>query len=55
MAVKAGAVKKTGNTYSFEEQKLGVGLEASREKLKEDKKLLGEIKKRTLANLKELV
>lgn len=48
VAVKNNIVKKAGNTYSFAEEKLGVGLEASREKLKEDKKLLGEIKKKTL-------
>lgn len=51
-AVKYGVVKKTGNTYSFENEKLGVGLEASREKLKQDKKLLEEIKKKTLTALK---
>ena len=51
MAVKAGAVKKTGNTYSFENEKLGVGLEATKEKLKEDKKLSEEIKKKTLEAL----
>lgn len=44
-AVKHGVVKKTGNTYSFETQKLGVGLEASRLKLKEDKNLLAQILK----------
>jgi recombination protein RecA len=47
-AIKHGVVKKTGNTYSFENQKLGVGLEAAREKLKEDKKLLETIKNKTL-------
>lgn len=52
MAIKNGVVKKTGNTYSFESEKLGVGLEASREKLKQDKKLLEEIKKKTLTTLK---
>ena len=52
VAIKTGVVKKIGNTYSFEDEKLGVGLEASREKLKQDKKLLGEIKKKTLAALK---
>lgn len=48
MAIKNNVVKKAGNTYSFENEKIGVGLEASREKLKEDKKLLNEIKKKTL-------
>lgn len=51
-AIKYGIVKKTGNTYSLEGEKLGVGLEASREKLKQDKKLLEEIKKKTLTALK---
>ncbi len=51
VAIKNGIVKKAGNTYSFGEEKLGVGLEACREKLKEDKKLLGEIKKKTLEAL----
>jgi len=52
MGIKSGVVKKTGNTYSFEDEKLGVGLEQCREKLKEDKKLLGEIKKGILETLK---
>lgn len=51
-AIKCGIVKKTGNTYGFEGEKLGVGLEASREKLKENKKLLEEIKKKILIALK---
>ncbi|MCX6702641.1 MAG: recombinase RecA [Candidatus Wolfebacteria bacterium] len=48
MALKFGVVKKNGNTLSFGEEKLGVGLDNSRIKLKEDKKLLNEIKKKTL-------
>jgi len=51
VAIKEGIVKKTGNTYSFGDEKLGVGLEAAKEKLKQDKKLLGEIKKAVLVNL----
>ncbi len=47
-AIKYGAITKSGNTYSFEGEKLGVGLEQSREKLKEDKKLLEDIKKKIL-------
>jgi len=43
--IKAGVVSKSGNTYSFENEKLGVGAEAAREKLKEDKQLLNKIKK----------
>lgn len=52
MAMKTGVVKKTGNTLSFENEKLGVGMEQAREKLKEDKKILGEIKKKTLEVIK---
>ncbi len=44
-AIKAVVVAKSGNTYSFEGEKLGVGIEAVREKLKEDKQLLNKIKK----------
>lgn len=51
-AIKAGIVSKNGNTYSFEGQKLGVGLDAAKTKLKEEKKLLIEIEKKTLAALK---
>ncbi len=47
-AIKYGSVSKTGNTYIFDGEKLGVGFDASREKLKEDKKLVEEIKKKTL-------
>ncbi len=52
VGIKSGVVKKIGNTYSFENEKLGVGLEASREKLKQDKKLLENIKKKTLTTIK---
>lgn len=52
VAIKYGIIKKAGNTYSFENQKLGVGLESCREKLKQDKKLLEEIKEKTLTILK---
>jgi len=52
IAIKNGVIKKTGNTYYFDNEKLGVGLEASREKLKQDKKLLEEIEKKTLETLR---
>ncbi|MFA4831705.1 MAG: recombinase RecA, partial [Patescibacteria group bacterium] len=48
-AIKYGAITKSGNTLIFDGEKVGVGFDASREKLKEDKKLLEEIKKKTLA------
>ena len=48
-ALKYNTVVKSGNTYNFGKEKLGVGLEATKAKLKEDKKLLEEIKKQTFA------
>ncbi len=47
-AIKHGVVVKSGATYSMEGQKLGVGFEKVTEILKEDKKLLGELKKKTV-------
>ncbi len=52
-AMKYGTVVKTGNTYSFEGQKLGVGMEAAKAKLKEDKKIIAEIVKKATAASKE--
>ncbi len=48
-AVGRGVVKKAGSSFSFDGERLGVGFENARTKLKEDKKLLAEIKKRTTA------
>jgi recombination protein RecA len=45
-AVNHGVVKKAGSSFSFEGERIGVGFEASRAKLKEDKKLLNAIKKK---------
>lgn len=44
--LQLGALKKTGNTISFGEEKLGVGMDASRQKLEEDKKMLKDIEKK---------
>ena len=44
--LKYGVVVRTGNTYSFEGEKLGVGMDAAKAKLEEDKKLAGEIAKK---------
>jgi len=49
--LKYGVVKKSGNTYLFKEEKLGVGIEASKEKLKEDKKILKEIERELVAEI----
>lgn len=52
VALATGVVTKTGNTYSFEGEKLGVGLEATKNRLKEEKRILNEIVKKikTVAN-----
>ena len=52
-ALKYGTITKTGNTYSFEGEKLGVGMEAARLKLKEDKKLIAAIVKKATVASKE--
>jgi len=51
-ALKAGVVTKSGASYSFEGEKLGTGFDNLRLKLKEDKKLIGEIKKKVLKSPK---
>ncbi len=50
--LKAGVVTKSGASYSFEGERLGTGFDNIREKLKDDKKLLNEIKKKILKNPK---
>jgi len=50
--IKYGVVKKAGSSYSFENEKLGTGFDSVREKLKEDKKLLGTLKKKVLEAIK---
>lgn len=52
-AVKYEIVKKNGASYSFGEEKLGVGADNVRLRLKEDKKLLEAIKKETIRAIKE--
>ena len=47
-AIKYGVVKKNGASYSTEEEKLGNGFDNVRLKLKEDKKLLASLKKKTI-------
>jgi recombination protein RecA len=49
-AVNRGVVKKAGSSFSFEGERLGVGFENARAKLKEDKKLLHAIKKKIEEN-----
>lgn len=52
-ALNAGVVTKSGSSYSLEGEKLGTGFENVVVKLREDKKLLKEIKDKTAKALKE--
>lgn len=52
-ALKYGVAKKAGASYSFGSEKLGVGFDNVRKKLKEDKKLLESLKRETLKAIKE--
>lgn len=45
LALEMELVRKAGASYSFGETKLGVGIEAARQTLKDDKKLLSEMEK----------
>ncbi len=50
--VKYGVVTKSGASYTFDGEKLGTGFDNIRVKLKEDKKIINEIKKRVIAAIK---
>jgi recombination protein RecA len=45
LGTEYGIIKKSGNSYAFGDVKLGVGREAAKKTLKDDKKLSGEIRK----------
>mgnify|MGYP001587008898 FL=1 len=51
---KMGIVKKTGNSYSFGEEKLGRGYDATRQFLKENEKVANKILEEIKAKLKEI-
>ena len=51
---KMGIVKKNGNSYSFGEEKLGRGYDATRQFLKENEKIAGAILEEIRAKLKEI-
>ena len=53
-AVKYEVVSKKGNSYMFNEVKLGVGREAAKQAIKDDAKLLKEISKAVSKKVKEL-
>ncbi len=46
VALRLGVVTKSGNTFSFEGEKLGVGMDATRQKLEEDKKIMSAVEKK---------
>ncbi len=50
--VNYGVVKKSGNSYTFKDNKLGVGRENAKKFLKESPKLINEIKKEIWAEVK---
>ena len=47
-------IKKAGNTYSYKEEKLGVGRENAKRFLKADKKMMKEIRKKIIAEVKAM-
>ncbi len=52
LGVEVGTIKKSGNTYTYGEVKLGTGREVAKKTIKDDKKLLAEIRKAILAAVK---
>lgn len=52
IGVSYGVVNKSGNSYSFKEIKLGVGRENAKRFLRADKKLMKEIRKKILSEIK---
>jgi len=51
-ALRHGVITKSGSSYSFGGERIGVGFDAVREKLAQDKKLLKEIKDATMVAIK---
>jgi recombination protein RecA len=49
--VEFDIIKKSGNSYTFKDIKLGVGRETAKKFLKEDRKLMAEIRKVTMAEV----
>ncbi len=52
--VTYGVVKKAGNSYTFNEEKLGVGRENAKNTLKENKKLMADLQKAVNKKVQEL-
>ncbi len=54
-AVLHGIITKAGNSYSFEDTKLGVGREQAKKSLKEDPKVFEVIRQKTIAEAKRRI
>lgn len=52
IGVEHGVIKKSGNSYSFADNKLGVGREAAKKSINDDKKLTANIRKEILSEIK---
>lgn len=52
LGTEVGVIKKNGNTYSFGEIKLGTGREVAKKMIKDDKKLMAEIRKAIMTAVK---
>ncbi|MDD2353910.1 MAG: recombinase RecA [Patescibacteria group bacterium] len=52
LGVEHGVIKKSGNSYSFGDVKLGLGRETAKKALRADKKLIQEVRKGILAEIK---
>ncbi|HZJ41032.1 MAG TPA: recombinase RecA [Candidatus Saccharimonadales bacterium] len=52
LGVEYEVINKNGNSYSFGDLKLGVGREIAKKMIKDDKKLLAEIRKAIIAEIK---
>jgi recombination protein RecA len=52
LGVEYGVIKKSGNSYSFNDVKLGLGRETAKKTLKADKKMMSEVRKAILAEIR---
>ncbi|MDA3802998.1 MAG: recombinase RecA [Patescibacteria group bacterium] len=53
LGVENGVIKKSGNSYSYGEEKLGLGRESAKKTLKGDKKMMADIRNKIVNKLKE--
>jgi len=53
LGIKYGLIKKTGTTFTYDNTKLGAGRENAKKFLRENKKLMNEIKKKIWKKVKE--